>query len=64
MSSTLADSGRLTVFEIAPEMNGWTADIISMWPGVRDRPLADRDVEHRQVLVGQLRRADDRPRSR
>ena len=30
MSSTLADSGRLTVFEIAPEMNGWTADIISM----------------------------------
>ena len=32
MSSTVADSGRLTVFEIAPEMNGWTAAIISMWP--------------------------------
>ena len=29
MSSTLADSGRLTVFEIAPEMNGWAAAIIS-----------------------------------
>ena len=32
MSSTLADSGRLTVFEIAPEMNGWAAAIIWMWP--------------------------------
>ena len=32
MSSTVADSGRLTVFEIAPEMNGCTADIIWMWP--------------------------------
>ena len=32
MSSTLADSGRLTVFEIAPEMNGWVAAIIRMWP--------------------------------
>ena len=32
MSSTLACSGRLTVFEIAPEMNGWTAPIILMWP--------------------------------
>ena len=27
-SSTVAVSGRLTVFEIAPEMNGWTAPII------------------------------------
>ena len=32
MSATLADSGRLTVFEIAPEMNGWVAAIMSMWP--------------------------------
>ena len=32
MSSGVADSGRLTVFEIAPEMNGCTAAIIRMWP--------------------------------
>ena len=32
MSSTVADCGRLTVFEIAPEMNGWVAAIMSMWP--------------------------------
>ena len=32
MSSTVAVCGRLTVFEIAPEMNGWTAPIILMWP--------------------------------
>ena len=32
MSSTLADSGRLTVFEIAPERKGWAAAIMSMWP--------------------------------
>ena len=32
MSSTVAVSGRLTVFEIAPEMNGCTAPIILMWP--------------------------------
>ena len=32
MSSTVALCGRLTVFEIAPLMNGWTAPIILMWP--------------------------------
>ncbi len=32
MSSTVASSGRLTVLEIAPEMNGCTAPIIFMWP--------------------------------
>ena len=32
MSSIVADSGRLTVFEIAPEMNGCVAAIIWMWP--------------------------------
>jgi len=32
MSSTVAVLGRLTVLEIAPEMNGWTAPIILMWP--------------------------------
>ena len=32
MSSTVAVCGRLTVLEIAPEMNGWTAPIILMWP--------------------------------
>ena len=33
MSSTVAVSGRLTVLEIAPDRNGWTAPIILMWPG-------------------------------
>ena len=32
MSAIVAVSGRLTVFEIAPERNGWAAAIISMWP--------------------------------
>src|SRR3954463_15523885 len=32
MSSTVAVCGMLTVFEIAPERNGWTAPIILMWP--------------------------------
>jgi hypothetical protein len=32
MSSTVQSVGRLTVFEIAPERNGWTADIMRMWP--------------------------------
>ena len=32
MSSTVDSLGMLTVLEIAPEMNGWTAPIILMWP--------------------------------
>jgi hypothetical protein len=32
ISSTDADSGRLTVFEIAPEMNGCAAAIIFRCP--------------------------------
>ena len=32
MSSIEAVAGRLTVFEIAPERNGWVAAIMSMWP--------------------------------
>jgi hypothetical protein len=32
ISSAVACSGRLTVFEIAPLMNGWTAPIIFTWP--------------------------------
>ncbi len=32
MSSTVAVCGMLTVLEIAPERNGWTAPIILMWP--------------------------------
>ncbi len=32
MSSTVAFSGRLTVFEIAPEMNGCAAAIIRRCP--------------------------------
>ena len=61
MSSTVAVCGRLTVLEIAPEMNGWTAPIILMWP-MCECALADRDVQDRQVLIGQAGRADDRVR--
>src|SRR4028118_1748111 len=32
MSSTVASAGMFTVLEIAPEMKGWTAPIILMWP--------------------------------
>ena len=32
MSSTVADSGRFTVLEMAPDRNGWTAAIIRTWP--------------------------------
>ena len=32
MSSTVTSLGMLTVLEIAPEMNGWTAPIILIWP--------------------------------
>ncbi len=31
-SSTVASSGMFTVFEMAPEMNGWTAAIIFTCP--------------------------------
>ncbi len=60
MSSTVVSYGMFTVLEIAPEMNGCTAPIMRDVPHVRDRALADGDVEHRQVLVGEARRADDR----
>ena len=32
MSSTVESAGMFTVLEIAPEMNGWVAAIILMWP--------------------------------
>ena len=32
MSPTVESCGMLTVLEIAPERNGWTAPIIVMWP--------------------------------
>ncbi len=32
MSSTVDSCGMLTVLEIAPERNGWTAPIIFTWP--------------------------------
>jgi hypothetical protein len=32
MSSIVAECGMLTVFEIAPDRNGWVAAIMSMWP--------------------------------
>src|SRR3954471_3762417 len=71
MSSTVASCGMLTVLEIAPDRNGWTAPIILMWPmcEIARSPTATsktgrcsgpRPVEHRQVLGRQPRRADDR----
>ncbi len=60
MSSIVAVAGRLTVFEIAPEMNGWVADIMSMWPvcEIERSPTATSNTE--QVLVLQAGRPDDR----
>src|SRR5204863_462450 len=68
MSSTVTDSGMFTVFEIAPEMNGWTAPIILMWPMcdiardvVRRRLVLAHDVVVRlAVLRVALVRAHDR----
>jgi len=31
-SATVASSGMFTVFEMAPDRNGWTAAIILRWP--------------------------------
>ena len=49
----------LTVLEMAPEMNGWTAAIIRTWPIGRDGALAHRAVEHLVVLGPQAGRVDD-----
>ena len=42
ISSTVAFSGRLTVLEIAPDRNGWTAAIIRTWPmaSIERAPMA------------------------
>ena len=32
MSSTVVSAGMFTVLLMAPEMNGWVAPIILMWP--------------------------------
>ncbi len=44
--STVADSGRLTVLEMAPDRKGWTAAIIWTWPmGEMDRsPIAQSNT--------------------
>ena len=46
-SSMVASGGRFTVFEMAPEMNGCTADIMRMCPRAWiDRvPLAARNAQ-------------------
>ena len=61
-SSTVAAFGMLMVLEIAPEMNGWAAAIMRMWLSTERKrlPLAAARVgavEHRQMLVLQVRRA-------
>ena len=58
-SSTVASSGMLTVFEIAPEMNGCTAAHHLDVTHVVDRVVAHRAREHRQVLRVEVGRADD-----
>ena len=60
MSSTVASWGMLTVFEIAPEMNGCTAPIIFRWPmcEIARSPTATSNTG--EVLLVQSGRADDR----
>ena len=60
MSSTDTDSGRFTVFEIAPEMNGCAAAIILMWPigEIARSPTATSNTGRCSSL--QAGRADDR----
>ena len=60
MSSTVASWGRLTVFEIAPEMNGCTAPIILMWPmcEIARSPTATSNTG--RCSSQQAGRADDR----
>ena len=59
ISSTVAFSGRLTVLEIAPDRNGWTAAIIRTWPIGRDRPRAHGGVEDLVVLGLEAGGVDD-----
>ena len=51
MSSTVEVWGMFTVFEIAPEMKGWTARHHLDVAHVGDGALADGHVEDRQVLA-------------
>ena len=64
MSSTVASVGRLTVFDIEPEMNGWTPAIIRTWPiGAIDRaPLTGLNAQSKtfRCSSGEVRRALDR----
>ena len=60
ISSTVDSSGMLIVFEIAPEMNGWTAAIMCTWTHVLDendsRSVGRKLVsKYRKVLFLQVR---------
>ena len=46
MSSMVADSGRLTVLEMAPDRNGWAAAIIRTWPigAIARSPMAQSNT--------------------
>ncbi len=46
MSSTVADSGMLTVLEIEPDTNGCTAAIIRTWPigAIERSPIAQSNT--------------------
>ncbi len=46
MSSIVADSGRLTVLEIAPDRNGWVAAIMRTWPigAIARSPIAQSNT--------------------
>ena len=63
ISSTVASLGMLMVLEIAPEINGCTAPIMLHMAHVMNRPAAvgglEGAVEHRQVVVLEMRRPFD-----
>ena len=64
MSSVVVSRGMLTVFEIAPERNGWAAAIIRTWAcqAIERLPLrgCERTIEHGEVLFLHIGRAFDR----
>ena len=53
MSSTVASFGMLIVLLIAPEMNGWAAAIMRMWPPCEMKRLPFRPQRLAQSKTGQ-----------
>ena len=59
-SSTVASSGMLTVLEMAPEMNGWTAPSSARGPGSGSVLSPIEQANTGEVLGGEVRGAEDR----